>query len=319
MAATATSSHTCSGGSCSIHHHKAAPAKKPTTYKVRPALKSVPHRHHAPCSDPSCDIKHPHSHIKLVKPKSDCGHNHAPGESCGHSHKPKPKLKKPISTLEQKIISSKFSKPLKSFLANTSFLTSAFIPAEMLPASDATPYASIGIMHLVNRSFTKLPRLMLSGILVGASQAAQKMGLNKTLVRTLATAGIAFVEKFSGNSKAKSKSELTNIIANASDATKWKEFVPSLLNIEAKVQGLFPVIDKLFKGVEESMPKIVTVPLKSLALAGSFTGFDQILSKLGKQMGSEALASAGGSALCGCCGSPVCTAAVVDTAAVSGL
>ena len=77
MAATATSSHTCSGGSCSIHHHKAAPAKKPTTYKVRPALKSVPHRHHAPCSDPSCDIKHPHSHIKLVKPKSDCGHNHA--------------------------------------------------------------------------------------------------------------------------------------------------------------------------------------------------------------------------------------------------
>ena len=77
-------------------------------------------------------------------------------------------------------------------------------------------------MHLVNRSFTKLPRLMLSGILVGASQAAQKMGLNKTLVRTLATAGIAFVEKFSGNSKAKSKSELTNIVANASDATKWK-------------------------------------------------------------------------------------------------
>ena len=80
-------------------------------------------------------------------------------------------------------------------------------------------------------------------------------GINrgKPLSRFLASTAVAFVEKFSNNGhhhKKESleqmfKRETKTLLKNIQSKKQWKELLPSLLNIEAKVQVIAPLINYL--------------------------------------------------------------------------
>jgi hypothetical protein len=286
------------------------------------------------CTKPNCEIASPHAHVKLEinKDKHDhvhgpgCNHDHddthVHGPGCNHDHGDKPK-KPVIKNLEDLIAKSKLPRWSQNLLMNLSFLTPALSINEVLektnlPGSVKT-LLSIAGMHFTNRGTHKLGRLGLtSAVAVGARTAAEA-GLSRNLARFVATSLVAVIEKFSGNCK----HELSNLMKNIQSPKKWKELVPSLFNIEAKVQVLVPlvnaIVDKMTSGMNDSTKTGLRLASKTLFTSLSFVGFDEVLKKLGGIFGKESFFASMVSAACGCCGSPVCSAAATDSALQNAL
>jgi hypothetical protein len=288
------------------------------------------------CTKPNCEIASPHAHVQLEVNNAKQEHVHGPGcshdqedknghvhgPSCNHEHDNKPK-KVVIRNLEDLISKSKLPRWSQNLLMNLSFLTPALSINEVLektnlPGSMKT-LLSIAGMHLTNRGTHKLGRLGLtSAVAVGARTAAEA-GLSRNLARFVATSMVAVIEKFSGNCK----HELSNLMKNMQSPKKWKELVPSLFNIEAKVQVLVPlvnaIVDKMTSGMNDSTKAGLRLASKTLFTSLSFVGFDEVLKKLGGIFGKESFFASMVSAACGCCGSPVCSAAATDSALQNSL
>lgn len=296
------------------HHHENCGVchehKKLEDKGVTPINKKL-HAHDHACHDHTCpEHGTPHGHI--VKPEI---HKHEHSHKCNHDHSYN-------YTLETLVANNK-SMPqwLRELVLNTSFLTPAFLTNYILKSAPLPKliktWLAVTAMHTVNRGNSKLGRL---GLTYLASGFASINGSN--INRFLATSCIALVEKFSGDHKPNLKksryentiSEIKTISSNLTQAKKWKELIPSLLNIEAKVQLIAPTVSYIMSKIfSKNTNQFLKTCSQAFLTSLSFVGSDSILRLLGKSLGQESLASAVG-AMCGCCGSPVCAAAATDSA-----
>ena len=188
-------------------------------------------------------------------------------------------------------------------------------------------WLAITSMHAMNRGKQKLPRLGLTYLISGAADAGSRTSLGSKLSRFLATTAVAIVEKFSSGHHHHAKEELGDMVKrevntlsqNITSAKQWKELLPTLINIEGKVQLIAPLIkflvEKASGGMSGTQKAIFNTVSNIVLTSGGFVGFDQIIKKVAKVLGGENSSWAASlSSICGCCGSPVCSAAATDTA-----
>ncbi|MCE2929243.1 MAG: hypothetical protein LW817_06410 [Candidatus Caenarcaniphilales bacterium] len=232
------------------------------------------------CVDPHCEVKAPH------------GHNLIP--------------------LEKFIMELNLSQRTKHFLVNLAYLTPALFSSEILEKIPMPKFIkswiSITAMHGINRGKDKTGRLMLMYAVSGLSNIANSLmpKFLSFIPRMTATTAIAVVEKFAGNGQ----KELSDLFFNLIKIKTWKELLPSLLNIEAKVQIVSPIVNKI-------IPKtglITRVLAQSLATSLAFVGVDEAIRAYAKKSGDDSFIASAVNAICGCCGSSVCTAAIADSA-----
>lgn len=296
---------------CAIcHDHEKLEKEKGIKSAVLEIHKDNGHK----CADPSCDIEHEHSHIKTKVNSNPF----------------------PLWPLEDFIAHSKLPKWLREFTLNTSFLSPALITSQMLEAAPIPKtlktWLSITAMHLLNRANKKLPRLGLTYAVAGAAQAGANSPLGSGFSRFIATSLIALIEKFSDNGHNHEKlsvsemikKESSTLIKNLSNKSKWTELWPSLVNIESKVQIVAPLVNKAVDLVTEKLegaPKVLLgLFSKILGVSLSFVGTDRVLETLAKALGGKDSSFAASiSSVCGCCGSPVCSAAATDMAISNSL
>jgi len=281
------------------------------------------------CFDTKCTIQEAHGHIK-TKDFNDA----KPTKKHKCNHKPS------MFPLEEFIGHSKLPKVLKEFTLNSSFLTPAIFSAELLenlplPKLFKT-WISITTMHLLNRGKTKLPRLGLTYLITGfvnfnnyiRKKSNQKFGFANRFARFIASTFVAILEKFS-NSKHHDhkkttvleniKKEFNTLTSNLQNKKQWLELLPSLLNIEMKVQLITPLMDKVSKKLTQNLDNKLKFILKNIlkiaATSASFIGFDQLLIRFAKSFfGENTNIVASLTSICSCCGSPVCSAAATDSA-----
>lgn len=294
----------CEGGSCEVK----LPSPKTETKKH-----DHDHGDHSNCSHG----KHDHGH------KRDHKHDHGDGQTC--SHKP------PLFPLEDFISHAKIPQFFKEFGLNASFLTPALatnasLEDTSLPGMLKT-WASITAMHLLNRGKEKLPRLGLTYVISGLAKLGSQTAMGSKFSRFLATSIVAIVEKFANGQHDHTKrsmpdaikKETSDLVKNLKNGKKWKEVLPSLINIEAKVQLVAPavktLIDKATSNMNEGSKKFVKTAANIVFTSLSFVGVDKIMKALAeKYIGKDSAFAASIGALCACCGAPVCTAAATDTA-----
>lgn len=281
------------------------------------------------CFDTKCKIQEPHGHIQT---KDSDSAKLTKKHKCNH--------KPSVFPLEEFIGHSKLPKALKEFTLNSSFLTPAIFSAELLENLPLPKFlktwVSITTMHLLNRGKTKLPRLGLTYLITGfvnfnnyiRHQSNQKIGLSNRFARFIASTFVAILEKFS-NSKhhdhkkttvlENTKKEINTLTSNLQNKKQWLELLPSLLNIETKVQLITPLMDQLSKKLTENLDSKLKFILKNIfkiaSTSASFVGFDQVLIRFSKSLfGENTNFVASLTSICSCCGSPVCSAAATDSA-----
>ncbi len=328
----------CSEHGCSINHghkHDHKPSPRLVRVAPRPQIITKTVHHHD-----NCGVCHEHKKLedKGVTPitKKLHAHDHAchdhtckeHGTPHGHIHHHEAKPQH--NTLEAIVANSAMPQWFKELVLNTSFLTPAFLTNYILKAAPLPKliktWLAVTAMHLTNRGNSKLGRLGLTYLASGLASFDRSLKSDSAykfnLTRFLATSGIALIEKFAGDHKPNLKksgydnaiSEIKTISSNLTKPNKWRELIPSLLNIEAKVQLVAPLVTYIvakFSGKNTS--RFIKTCLQALLISASFVGSDSLLRLLGKSLGQESLASAVG-AMCGCCGSPVCAAAATDSA-----
>jgi hypothetical protein len=109
------------------------------------------------------------------------------------------------------------------------------------------------------------------------------------------------------------KRETKTLLKNIQSKKQWKELLPSLLNIEAKVQVIAPLVNYLTNQI--STNKTLLLASKIIFTSLSFVGADKALIKLAKGIGGQDSSFAASiSTVCGGCSSPVCSVAATDTA-----
>ncbi len=307
-----------------VHHHDNCGVchehKKLEDNGIAPITKKL-HAHDHACHDHTCS-EHgtPHGHI--VQPET---HKH--DHKCNHHHH---EAKPQHNTLETIVANSTMPQWFKELVLNTSFLTPAFFTNYILKAAPLPKliktWLAVTAMHITNRGNSKLGRLGLTYLASGLASFDRSLKGDSpykfNLTRFLATSCIALIEKFAGDHKPNLKksgydnaiSEIKTISSNLTKPNKWRELIPSLLNIEAKVQLVAPTVSYIVSKLPgKNTSRFVKTALQALLISVSFVGSDAILRLLGKSLGQESLASAVG-AMCGCCGSPVCAAAATDSA-----
>ncbi len=296
--------HNCAD--CHHHDHETETASTLSLTK-----KIHEHNGHQ-CTSQDCPIEAAHGHNLL---NTKVHHEHA------HYHP---------NTLENFIGHSSLPQWLKEFILNTSFLAPALLSSsflEKLPFPKIVKtWLSILSMHLVNRGNTKIGRLGITCAVSGFASLdkslmhADDSPFKPNITRILATSMIALIEKFGATSNKLSwydnvKDEVNTIFSNISNISKWKELIPGLLNIEAKVQILVPTVNYLFnklssKTWDPNIKKLFLAPL----ISSSFVFLDSILRYFGRNFNLDLLSASAAGAMCGCCGSPVCAAAATDSA-----
>lgn len=294
-----THKHNCS----ECHDHKHTPS---LTHKIH-------EKNGHQCTKQDCDIKEPHGHIH----KHEEEHVHGPG--CNHHHHEEAK-KPSFKPLEEFINDTKLPKWLKQLSLNASFLAPALLIHEGLEGSKipglVRTLLSISGMHFTNRGTKKLGRLGLTSLVASGAQMSGDSRLGKSFIRFIATSLVAIIEKFSSESK--KGSELEGLIKNLKDPKQWKELFPSLVNVEAKVQLLVPLVNGLINQFTKDLSpslKAVSKLFSQIALTSlSFVGFDKLIQTVSKKFGKDSFVASMVSATCGCCGSPVCAAAATDSA-----
>lgn len=159
------------------HHHQHEEATN-----TRSISKELHLKHDHQCTDHNCDIHEPHGHNLLKKPKSK-------------------KTNFEFEALETLIGKSSLPQPLKEFAVNFSFLTPAILVSNIgknLKLADThASCLAIAAMHGINRGTSKLSRLALTLMTSGAANLAKNFGINKNIIRIIATSIIAIIEKFS--------------------------------------------------------------------------------------------------------------------------
>lgn len=287
------------------------------------------HKHDHSCHDHSCEHHGTaHGHIKQ---DHTVGHEHKEqGHGCLHEHHHAHHHDHP-NTLESIIAHSKMPQWLRELSLNISFLSPALIISKLLsktkiPQILKTLIAITG-MHGLNRGRTKLGRLGLTYLVSGAAAGDKalaeatenKIGLGTNMARFFATTAVAIIEKFSGDSHVNNLGEeIAAFQKNIRDLKKWKELLPSLINVESKVQIISPLINKLItfasRNLNETSRNTVSTLSQILLTSAGFVGFDQILKSLSGIFGKGSVFASMTAAVCGCCGSPVCAAAATDSA-----
>lgn len=284
------------------------------------------HHEHEQVKQGHHDNNHDHNHAHNHHDK----HDHKHGASCSHEHHKHEDHKashhhhhdhqSKLWPLEDYIAHSKMPQWMKEVSMNLSFLTPAFLSSSVLEKLPLPKFlkawTSITAMHGLNRGKEKLPRLGLSYLVSGAASLGEKSPLGAKLTRFFASAAIAVIEKFSGSEHVhhpesmpeKLTREIKALATNITSKKHWKEFFPSLLNIETKVQLLMPLVNKITEN------SILKTPMKILMSSLSFVGFDQFYNKVLKSVAKDTEFAVSASASCGCCASPVCTAAATDAA-----
>ncbi len=292
------------------HHHD----KFEKATNTKSIVKEIHLQNGHACTDGKCAIPVPHGHII-------------------------PTFK--FKPLEDLITKSSLPQWLKEFSLNASFLSPAIIVSNITKAMKMPDWLSawfaITSMHGVNRGFNKLSRLMLTLGTSSAANFARSLGINSNLTRFIATSLIAIIEKFSngihkhtakcnhnhGPKKPdpiniKIQKEFKSLAKNLSNKKHWQELLPSVLNVEAKVQIISPLMNYLNElirhKVTNSKSPILKMALQVLLTSASFMGSDQILRKFAKAFGEDSAFASAISGICGCCGSTVCAAAATDTA-----
>ena len=326
------------------HEHTESDKKNSTRSAIIELHKNNGHK----CTDGSCPIDAPHGHIKAPKKEakahdhdhSKCNHDHS------HDHKDEDKHdhkhdqdhkhhhhdhKFPIWPLEDFVAHAKVPKWLRETLLNASFLSPAMITSELVEKAPIPKlfktWLAITSMHAVNRGKQKLPRLGLTYLISGAASAGSETALGAKLSRFLATSAVAFVEKFSSNGhhhdpetmEQMIKREISTLAKNIKSKKQWAELLPSLINIEAKVQLVAPLInygiEKMTENLSDTSKSIISTIGKIISTSLGFVGLDKVLTTFAqKAFGENSAFAASLSSVCGCCGSPVCSAAATDTA-----
>lgn len=201
-------------------------------------------------------------------------------------------------------------------------------------------------MHGLNRGTSKLSRLALTILTSGAANFAKKLGFNTSLIRLAATSVVAVIEKFSNglhdhhhhghNHKhdhhghhhhhhhdhkekkeldlfSKTHKEFKTLKKNLMNIRYWKELVPSLINVESKVQIISPLMNMLASKLSPKnsfLKQLMQISTNSLGFVIS----DQILKTIAKSFGDDSSFASIVGSVCGCCGSTVCAAAATDAA-----
>lgn len=339
--------HACEDNTCEHNGTPHGHIKKPEAHTHK---HSHDHSHdhanskHAPgehVHGPNCNHGHDHSHEKKEHVHGpDCGHDHSHDHDHNHDdhHHHHHDIKSPWP-LEDFLANMKTPQWVRELSLNTSFLAPAFIASHLLDkveiARTFKSWIAISAMHLLNRGHKKLPRLGLSYIVAGAAGAGKNALENQNsfiqgIPRALATAAIAIVEKFGANGHYHGPEDVTSLIKHEVDTfaknlgskAKWKELVPSLFNIETKVQLIAPLVKflstKVSKNLEGNAKSGFELVTNILGTAASFVGTDKLLETAAKTFyGKDSKIASSFGAACGCCGSPVCAAAATDTA-ISG-
>lgn len=328
--------HNCT--TCHEHHHEEE--KTDTTSLVKKIHQNNGHE----CIDPHCDIGAPHAHNQVEKKDNHRQEDKAIGvkhehKAIGvkHDHKHEHKHdhhhdhKFPVFPLEDFVSHAKLPKWFRETLLNASFLSPAMITTELLEKAPIPKvlktWLAITAMHATTRGKQKLPRLGLTYLISGAASLGSKSPLGAKLSRFFATSAVAFVEKFSSNGhhhapetmEKRLKREIGTLVKNISNKKQWNELFPSLINIETKVQIIAPfvnsLIEKTTKDLNENTKKVLNVIAKVIGTSLSFVGTDTVLTHFAKKyIGEDSAFAASLSSVCGCCGSPVCSAAATDTA-----
>lgn len=268
------------------------------------------------CHDHSCEHHGtPHGHIKQHDHSHDHHHEaHDHKHTHGHDHP---------NTLESIIAHSKLPQWLRELSLNVSFLSPALIISRLLSKVEMPQIfktlASITGMHAMNRGKTKLGRLGLTCLVSGAATSGESLSIQPKFVRFVATTAVAIIEKFAGDSHGESfAKELKAFQNNIKDTNKWKELLPSLVNVESKVQIISPLVNKSIqwstRNLSQVSKNIISTLSQILLTSVSFVGFDQILKSLSGFFGESSVFASMTGAICGCCGSPVCAAAATDSA-----
>ena len=321
------------------HHHD----KFEKATNTKSIVKEIHLKNGHACTDDKCDIPVPHGHNLLATERAETKEEkpHVHGPNCNHEHKHLPVNTFKLKPLEDLITKSSLPQWLKEFSMNASFLSPAIIVSNITRAMKMPDWLSawfaITSMHGINRGFNKLSRLMLTLGTSSTANLARHMGLNSNLTRFIATSLIAIIEKFStgvhkhtakcnhnhGPKKpdplsTKIQKEFKTLAKNLSNKKHWQELLPSVLNVEAKVQIISPLMnylnDLIRSKVTNSKNPILKMALQVLLTSGSFMGSDQILRKFAKFFGDGSAFASAISGICGCCGSTVCAAAATDTA-----
>lgn len=318
----------CKGGACSIH---SGPKAQPVVVTTRRSSKPIRHhKHHDNCAichdHKSLKDEHDVSHVHENLHKHDhschdhnCEHHGTPHGHIVHhdEHHEHP------NTLESIIGHSKLPQWLKELCLNISFLSPAMIISKLLSQIKMPQIfkslASITGMHIFNRGKTKLGRLGLTCLVSGAATSGESLSVKPPFMRFLATTAVAIIEKFAGDGHGESlPKELKAFEKNIKDSAKWKELLPSLINVESKVQVISPLINKLIQAATQTLaetPRNIIVTLSQILFTSlGFVGFDQILKSLAGVFGQGSVFASMTGAVCGCCGSPVCAAAATDSA-----
>ena len=325
---------------CETCHEHGESDKKNNT---RSAILELHKKNGHECTDGSCPIGAPHGHIKTKTQTHKHEHQHDHDHSkCSHDHKHEDKHdhkhdhhhhdhKFPIWPLEDFVAHAKVPKWLRETLLNASFLSPAMISSELLEKAPIPKlfktWLAITSMHAVNRGKQKLPRLGLTYLISGAASAGSETALGAKLSRFLATSAVAFVEKFSSNGhhhdpetlEQMIKREIGTLAKNIKSKKQWAELLPSLINIEAKVQLVAPLInygiEKMTENLSDTSKSVLSTIGKILGTSLGFVGLDKVLTSFAKNaFGEDSAFAASLSSVCGCCGSPVCSAAATDTA-----
>lgn len=287
------------------------------------------HKQDHSCHDHNCDhhgtahghIKH--EHADKQDHNSEDHHSSHEYEHVHHHDHP--------NTLESIIAHSQMPQWLRELSLNISFLSPALIISKLLSKTEIPQilktFIAITGMHVFNRGRSKLGRLGLTYLVSGAAAGDKalaeatenKIGMGTNMARFLATTAVAIIEKFSGDSHVnKLGEEISAFQKNIRDLKKWKELLPSLINVESKVQIISPLINKLIQfgsqNLSETSRNIVSTLLQIILTSVGFVGFDQILKSLSGIFGDGSVFASMTGAVCGCCGSPVCAAAATDSA-----
>ena len=321
----------CTGSSCSISSHNHTLQQKAQAPKLHVHSPSCNHKH---------DHKHTHEDTHAPKLHVSAPKPHVHGPSCNHkhdhkhvhedTHASKPHVHKQTSLwpLEDFIAHAPMPKWLRELTLNTSFLSPALIVSTLLEHAKIPKlmktWLAITAMHGMNRGTQKLSRLGLTYLISAAASAGSGTKLGAGVSRFIATTCVALVEKFSGSGHHQSgtasiTSDLSSLLKNIGSKKQWIELLPSLFNIEAKVQVVAPLVNKfiamLSSNLQGSSKTGFDLFSKIILTSLSFVGTDKALMSILKRFGGEASSLAASfSAICGCCASPVCSAAATDTA-----